>query len=445
MKKPEDMRTIAIDPIISTLELRELLAGVDEDYVLIVNKRKTVTIFPDAVKRMMQIAEDSGVVWLYGDYVVERADGGSEFHPTCDYLPGSFRDDFDFGGVVLVRASMLKNALWICPHYQYAAFYAARLIISAEGRVFHLPEVLSHVSEKPREGGEAQFDYVDPRNRAVQIEMELAFTAYLRMVGAYLPPRTALVDIEAGDFANEASVIIPVRNRVRTIADAVRSALGQKLDKPFNVIVVDNHSTDGTSEVLAALAAEDERLVVVVPERDDLGIGGCWNRAVEHPACGRYSVQLDSDDRYKTDGTLQKIVDCFRRERVAMVVGSYELTDFEGNPIPPGLIDHSEWTQNNGHNNALRINGFGAPRAFFTPVLREVGVPNVSYGEDYAVGIRVTRLYKMARIFESLYLCRRWEGNTDHRLSPRTIVEHNHYKDWLRTIALMARKKMNRP
>ncbi|MDE6125429.1 MAG: glycosyltransferase family 2 protein, partial [Muribaculaceae bacterium] len=317
-------------------------------------------------------------------------------------------------------------------------------IIASGERVLHLPETLSHVAEKPRESGEAQFDYVDPRNRAVQIEMELAFTAYLRMVGAFLTPRTELVDIDAGDFANEASVIIPVRNRVRTIADAVSSALEQKLDKPFNVIVVDNHSTDGTSEVLARLAAENPRLTVIVPERDDLGIGGCWNRAIEHPECGRYSVQLDSDDRYKTDQTLQKIVDCFRRERVAMVVGSYELTDFDGNPIPPGVIDHSEWTQNNGHNNALRINGFGAPRAFFTPVLREVGVPNVSYGEDYGVGIRVTRLYKMARIFESLYLCRRWEGNTDHRLSPRTIVEHNHYKDWLRTIALMARKKMNR-
>lgn len=438
------MQTIAIDPIISTIELREMLENISDEYVLIVNKRKEVTILPDAIKRLLQIAEDSGVAWIYGDYVEELPDGSMEFHPTCDYLPGSFRDDFDFGGVVLARTQLVRNALWICPHYQYAAFYAARLIISADERVFHLPEVLSRVSERPRTEGEEQFDYVDPRNRGVQLEMELAFTAYLRMVGAFLPPRTRLVDIEAGDFANEVSVIIPVRNRVRTISDAVHSALEQKLDKPFNVIVVDNHSTDGTSEVLSRLAAEDPRLIVITPERQDLGIGGCWCRAVEHPECGRYSVQLDSDDRYKTDQTLQKIVDCFRRERCAMVVGSYELTDFDGNPIPPGLIDHSEWTQGNGHNNALRINGFGAPRAFFTPVIREVGVPNVSYGEDYAVGIRITRLYKMARIYESLYLCRRWEGNTDHRLSPRTIVEHNNYKDWLRTIALMARKKMNR-
>ncbi len=439
------MKTIEIDPLISTMELRSILDGIDDDYLLIVNKRWNVTVRPDAVKRMMQIAYDAGVAWLYGDYVVERADGSTEFHPTCDYLPGSFRDDFDFGGVILVRTSLLKNAVWICPHYQYAALYAARLIISAEELVFHLPETLSYVADRPLREGEAQFDYVDPRNRAVQIEMELAFTAYLRMTGAFLSPRTRLVDIDAGDFANEVSVIIPVKNRARTIADAVASALGQKLDKPFNVIVVDNHSTDGTSEVLAALAAREPRLLVITPEPDDLGIGGCWNRAVEHPECGRYSVQLDSDDRYKTEHTLQKIVDCFRRERVAMVVGSYELTDFDGNPIPPGLIDHSEWTQNNGHNNALRINGFGAPRAFFTPVIREVGVPNVSYGEDYGVGIRITRVYKMARIFESLYLCRRWEGNSDHAVSPCVAVEHNHYKDWLRTIALKARKKMNRP
>lgn len=440
MKTQKDMQTIAIDPIISTMELRALLEPVNDEFVLIVNNRKEVTILPNAVKRLLQIAEDSGVAWIYGDYVEELPDGTTEFHPTCDYLPGSFRDDFDFGGAVLVRTSLLKNAVWICPHYQYAALYASRLIISAQERIFHLPEVLTRVGERPRAEGEAQFDYVDPRNRGVQLEMELAFTAYLRMVGAYLPPRTELVDIDAGDFANEVSVIIPVKNRVRTIADAVNSALSQELDKPFNVIVVDNHSTDGTSEVLAEIAAVDPRLVVIVPERQDLGIGGCWNRAVEHPACGRYSVQLDSDDRYKTEQTLQKIVDCFRRERCAMVVGSYELTDFDGNPIPPGLIDHSEWTQNNGHNNALRINGFGAPRAFFTPVIREVGVPNVSYGEDYAVGIRITRKYKMARIFESLYLCRRWEGNTDHRLSPKVEVEHNHYKDWLRTIALMARR-----
>ncbi len=438
------MQTIAIDPIASTLELRELFDGIEDEYVLIVNKRREISILPDAVKRMLQIAEDSGVAWVYGDYVVEHADGSAEFHPTCDYLPGSFRDDFDFGGVVLARTALLKNAIWLCPHYKYAGFYAARLIISAESKILHIPETFSNVAEKPRKEGEKQFDYVDPRNRAVQLEMELAFTAYLRMVGAYLEPRTRLVDIDAGDFANEVSVIIPVKNRARTIADAVRSALGQKLDKPFNVIVVDNHSTDGTSEVLAGLAAEDPRLIVITPERRDLGIGGCWNCAVGHPECGRYSVQLDSDDRYKTGLTLQKIVDCFRRERVAMVVGSYELTDFDGNPIPPGVIDHSEWTQNNGYNNVLRVNGLGAPRAFFTPVLRETGVPNVSYGEDYGVGIRVTRIYKMARIFESLYLCRRWEGNTDHRLDPKTIVEHNHYKDWLRTIALLARKKMNR-
>ncbi len=439
------MRTIAIDPITSTLELRELMADVEGEYVLLINKRMNVTLLPDAIKRLTQIADDSGVAWLYGDYMLEHADGTIERVPTCDYLPGSFRDDFDFGPVMLVRVSLLKNALWICPHYQYAGFYASRLIISAEECILHLPEPLARVTEQPAGGkGEAQFDYVNPRNRAVQLEMELAFTAYLRMVGAYLPPREQEVDIEEGDFANEVSVIIPVRDRVATIADAVESALSQKLDKPFNVIVVDNHSTDGTSEVLSRLAAADSRVVVIKPERQDLGIGGCWNRAVEHPACGRYSVQLDSDDRYKTELTLQKIVDHFRSERVAMVVGSYELTDFQGKPIPPGLIDHAEWTQDNGHNNVLRINGFGAPRAFFTPVVRKIGFPNVSYGEDYGVGIRITRTYKLGRIYESLYLCRRWEGNTDHRLSPQAVVANNHYKDWLRTIALIARKRMNR-
>jgi glycosyltransferase involved in cell wall biosynthesis len=291
-----------------------------------------------------------------------------------------------------------------------------------------------------RSSGERQFDYVDPRNRQIQIEMERVCTTHLKAVGAFVDYRTLQeVDTEEGDFPYEATVIIPVKNRARTIGDAIGSVLAQKTSFSFNLIVVDNHSTDGTGEIIDGMATKDGRLLRLVPERDDLGIGGCWDLALRHAQCGRYAVQLDSDDLYSDEHTLQRIVDVFRKERCAMVVGSYRLCNFALETLPPGVIDHREWTEENGMNNALRINGLGAPRAFYTPVARSIGFPNVSYGEDYAVGIAVSRNYRIGRIYEPIYLCRRWEGNSDAALSPERVAAHNHYKDSLRTQELRAR------
>ena len=289
--------------------------------------------------------------------------------------------------------------------------------------------------------GEKQFDYVDPKNRQVQIEREAAFTYHLKQTGAYLPPVSTEVDLQKGQFIYEASVIIPVYNRARTIKDAISSALNQQTSFPFNVIVIDNHSTDGTTEAIHSF--NDSRILHLIPERDDLGIGGCWNLAIQHNACGRFAVQLDSDDLYSSEHTLQKIVDKFYETKCAMVIGTYKMTNFQLNPIPPGIIDHSEWTDNNGHNNALRINGLGAPRAFFTPVLRDIRVPNTSYGEDYALGLAFSRQYKIGRLYEVLYLCRRWEGNSDAALSIEKVNKNNAYKDSLRTLDIQKRKAIN--
>jgi glycosyltransferase involved in cell wall biosynthesis len=240
----------------------------------------------------------------------------------------------------------------------------------------------------------------------------------------------------------EASVIIPVRNRVRTIEDAVRSALDQETNFKYNVIVVDNHSTDGTTDILNHFH-HNERLVHIIPERDDLGIGGCWDLAINHPKCGRFAVQLDSDDLYSGPDTLQKIVDKFYEEQCGMVIGSYRMTDFQLNTLPPGVIDHKEWTDENGHNNALRVNGLGAPRAFYTPLLRSIGMPNVSYGEDYAVGLAISRNYHIGRIYEPVYLCRRWEGNSDSSLSIEKLNANNTYKDSIRTREFIIRQSIS--
>jgi glycosyltransferase involved in cell wall biosynthesis len=295
------------------------------------------------------------------------------------------------------------------------------------------------VESDVRKSGEKLFDYVDPKNRQVQIEMEKAVTAHLKRIGGYLAPRFKKIDPTGGTFSVEASVIIPVRNRVKTVGDAVTSALRQQAPFPFNVIVVDNHSTDGTTEVLRTLAATDEKVVHIIPDRDDLGIGGCWNQAAHHPLCGKYAIQLDSDDMYKDETTLRRIVEVFKSERCAMVVGTYQMTNFDLEPIPPGIIDHREWTPDNGRNNALRINGLGAPRAFFTPVLRRIKIPNVSYGEDYALGLAISREYQIGRVYEPIYLCRRWAGNSDADLDITTQNGYNFYKDKVRTLELMAR------
>jgi glycosyltransferase involved in cell wall biosynthesis len=328
--------------------------------------------------------------------------------------------------------------------YRFAGLYDLRLKISQSSELFHVPEYLYTVEKKEIIGTEDKhFSYVDPKNREVQIEMEAACTDHLKAIGAYLKPEQRKIDFDDKDFEFEASVIIPVRNRVKTIGDAIKSVLSQKTNFKFNLIIVDNHSTDGTTDVVSKHAKEDSRIIHIIPDRKDLGIGGCWNEAVHHPKCGKFACQLDSDDIYKDDYTLKTIVDTFYKEKCAMVIGSYQITDFNLNELPPGLIDHREWTDENGANNALRINGLGAPRAFYTPVLREIKIPNVSYGEDYAVGLAISREYKIGRIYHSLYLCRRWEGNTDAKLDLPRINANNFYKDRLRTIELLARKKKN--
>ena len=395
--------------------------------------------------RIASVAESTGADLLYSDYyeLVEAPDGGTirRKHPVIDCARGALRDDFDFGPVLVFRSSSFLKALeGMNVERRFGALYDLRLRMD---RIVHIGEYLyTEIETDLRKSGEKQFDYVNPRNREVQIEMEEICTEHLKRIGAYIAPGFRTVSPDP-DFKPEvtASVIIPVFNRVRTVADAVHSALSQECDFDYNVIVVDNHSTDGTSEKLASI--EDRRLKVIVPERDDLGIGGCWNLAVNSPHCGMYAVQLDSDDIYRDGSTLQKIIDMFRSEGCGMVVGAYEMTDFDLNPLPPGIIDHREWTEENGRNNALRVNGLGAPRAFFVPLLRTIGFPNVSYGEDYAVGLRICREYRIGRIYEPLYCCRRWEGNSDAALSIERVNANNIYKDSIRTWELEARIRMN--
>lgn len=427
----------------STVSLREIASGVKTKYTLLYQKAASCDMSEDALARMVRVADDTGALMVYADHYVVK-DGIREAHPLIDLQEGALRDDFDFGTVTLVRTDVLREFTERQSRkYEYAALYAFRLYMQRKGLIFHLNEYL-YTSEMldMRKSGEKQFDYVNPRNREVQIEMEQAVTEHLTIIGAlvdnkkYKEPQFTL-----GDFPVEASVIIPVYNREKTIADAVRSALSQEASFEYNVIVVDNHSTDNTGKILREIS--DPRLVVIVPERTDLGIGGCWNEAVYSKSCGRFAVQLDSDDLYSGTDTLQRIVDCFHEQRTGMVIGSYRMCDFDLQTLPPGIIDHREWTDDNGANNALRINGLGAPRAFFTPLLREVGFPNTSYGEDYALGLWFSRTYRIGRIYDELYLCRRWGGNSDADLSIDKLNKNNSYKDKLRTIELLVRKKMN--
>lgn len=388
-------------------------------------------------ERFRQVADDCRAAMVYGDYVTPEGPA-----PVIACQEGALRDDFDFGPIVMVRTELLrKAAAEMTADYQAAGFYDLRLRLSRLGPLVCVNEPLSIVGEpEAARQGEEQFDYVDPRNRASQIEMEQACTDHLRAIHA-LVPAPEVLDFE-GDYPVEASVIIPVRNRVNTIADAIRSALGQVADFQYNVIVIDNHSTDGTSEKVAEMAAADPRLIHLIPEPGH-GIGGCWNAALDSPQCGRFAVQLDSDDVYSSELTLQQIVDKFHETGAAMVIGSYTLTDFDLNVIPPGLIDHKEWTDSNGANNALRINGLGAPRAFYRDVARRLRFPDTCYGEDYAMGLRISRNYRIGRIFDNLYFCRRWGGNSDSNLSRAKINANNLYKDSLRTIELQARKHLN--
>ena len=431
-----------------TQTLRDIADAVSEKFILIYTKDHPLEMGMFALDRIISVAEDTGADMLYADHyeVITDAQGQSlrRKHPLIDCQRGALRDDFDFGSVLVFRTTSFRRAVRAMEtEYKWAALYDLRLRMK---KIVHINEYLyTEIETDTRKSGEKQFDYVDPRNRAVQIEMEQACTEHLRRIGAWLEPVFKEPDIRefgAQEYPVTASVIIPVFNRIRTVKDAVESALSQKCDFLFNVIVVDNHSTDGTTALLEELAAADDRLVHVVPAKYDLGIGGCWNLAVHHQMCGEYAVQLDSDDVYSGPDTLTKIVTAFREQKCAMVVGTYQMTDFQMNPIPPGIIDHKEWTEDNGRNNALRINGLGAPRAFWTPLLRTINLPNTSYGEDYALGLRISREYRIGRIYDVLYCCRRWEGNSDAALDIERVNANNLYKDRIRTWELEAR--MNR-
>ncbi|MFR0836923.1 MAG: glycosyltransferase family 2 protein, partial [Barnesiella sp.] len=358
---------------------------------------------------------------------------------------GSLRDDFNFGSVLLYRTDALKEAVSrMKTDYEFAGLYDLRLKVSQKASLVHINEYLySEVENDTRKSGEKIFDYVDPKNRGVQIEMETACTEHLKEIGGYLVPEFEKIEFSAGNFEYEASVIIPVRNRIRTIRDAIRSVLSQKADFKYNLIIIDNHSTDGTSEAIDEFAG-DERLIHIIPERNDLGIGGCWNVGIAHPKCGKFAVQLDSDDVYKDENTLKTMVQAFYDQNCAMVVGTYMMTDFNMNMIAPGIIDHKEWTPENGRNNALRINGLGAPRAFYTPVLRDIKVPNTSYGEDYALGLNFSRRFQIGRVYDVVYLCRRWDDNSDASLDIVKMNAHNTYKDRIRTWELQARVALNK-
>ena len=399
-----------------------------------------------ALERMCDYLSAPQCSMVYADHY-KTIKGERTPHPVIDYQLGSVRDDFDFGSLLMFRTDYLKraiNEIEAEKEYQHSALYALRLALSRYGELTHIREFLYTETEIDlRKSGEKQFDYVDPRNRQVQIEREEVFTRHLKKIGAYLKPGMMTVDLKEGEFSHEASIIIPVRNRARTINDAIRSVLEQETSFPFNLIIIDNHSTDGTSEIIEQYK-NDNRVIHLIPERTDLGIGGCWNLGINHPQCGRFAIQLDSDDLYSTPHTVQTIVDKFYKEQCAMVIGSYRMTDFTLQTLPPGVIDHKEWTDENGHNNALRINGLGAPRAFFTPLLRKIRVPNTSYGEDYALGLAFSRQYRIGRIYDVLYLCRRWEGNSDAALSIEKINQNNNYKDSLRTLEIKLRQAINK-
>lgn len=440
---PEGCTFVITDRLESSNTIVSIAENTDADYVMICTRHTTIGWGNNTLERFLRVADDTDAVMVYADHY-KMVEGKMEKHPVIDYQSGSLRDDFDFGSLWCIKAQALADyiAQPDREEYQFAALYDLRLYLSRVGEIFHLNEFLYSEAElDTRKSGEKQFDYVNPRNREVQIEMEKACTQHLGKVGALIDTTFyRQPDFGEQDFEYEASVIIPVFNREKTVADAVKSALGQKANFKFNVIVVNNHSTDRTGEILDELKADN--LIQIVPERTDLGIGGCWNEAINSSFCGKFAVQLDSDDLYSSPKTLQKIVDAFYKQKAAMIIGSYRMCDFDLNTLPPGLIDHKEWTDENGCNNALRINGLGAPRAFFTPLVRQIQFPNTSYGEDYALGLAFSRRYRIGRIYDELYLCRRWGGNSDAALSVEKVNANNLYKDRLRTMELKARQHM---
>jgi Glycosyl transferase family 2 len=444
---PEGIQPVIIDSFFSSEAIRKIFACWKTDYLLLTLPHGRVELGARTLERFLQVAEETSAGLLYSDF---REQNGDEYaaHPLIDYQPGSIRDNFDFGSILLFSRSAVEFALQkhgdLRNDLRWGGLYSLRLKLSIDSQILRIPEQLyTRATIDLRASGEKVFDYLDPRKRQYQIEMEELAADHLKKIGAFLVPSFADVAESHGDFPVRASVIIPLKNRVNTIDDAVHSALTQKTDFEFNVIVVDNHSTDGTTPLLEKLAAGHQRLVHLVPKRTDLGIGGCWNEAIYSSHCGRFAVQLDSDDIYSDSHTLSRIVTEFEKGRYAMVIGAYKIVDFDLNELPPGLIDHREWTRENGRNNALRIDGLGAPRAFDVTVLRKIGFPNVSYGEDYAIALRISRDYEIGRIYDPLYFARRWPGNSDSSLSIATSNSYHAYKDRLRTFEILARQKFN--
>jgi hypothetical protein len=443
---PDGVKSVNVDAFFSGPAINSLIEAWRTDYLLLILPGGRVELGARAPERFVQVADDAGAAFVYSDF---RQQSGADVadHPLIDYQLGAIRDNFDFGSAVLLSREEVVKALrdhgGISPDIRWGGLYDLRLKLSINSTIFRIPEPLyTRVAADLRASGEKIFDYVDPRKRDYQIEMEKIATEHLERIGARLEPSFANPPESREDFPVKASVVIPVRNRVKTVAEAARSALSQKADFPFNVIVVDNHSTDGTTDLLRNLAADNGRLIHITPARIDYGIGGCWNEAIYSPHCGRYAAQLDSDDIYSSENTLAQIVAEFDSGKYAMVIGSYTIVDFDLNELPPGLIDHREWTRENGRNNALRINGLGAPRAFDVTVLRRIGLPNTSYGEDYAVALRVSREYEIGRIYDSLYFARRWSDNSDSALPLATMNRYDAYKDRLRTIEILARQRL---
>ena len=450
-----------------TKAIREIAEKATEKYTMICLKPEIEWVYLGQ-ERMIQVLEMSGATMVYADRIqrVESQESRVEsFAPVIDYQIGALRDDFDFGAVLLWDTEKLKALVsQMDTEYEFAGLYDLRLRgyglqVTGYRNVpyVHIPEYLYYeVETDTRKSGEKLFDYVDPRNRAVQIEMEACVTAHLKRIGAYLKPGEYKELPKAEDYPVTASVIIPCKNRARTIADAVHSALNQKVRAgySFNVIVVDDNSTDGTAEKIQELmngdASLNGELIYIAQDKTWHAIGGNWNVAIHDPRCGKYAIQLDSDDTYFDETTVQKFIDKFEMVNgkcengkclYGMVIGTYQLTNMAGEILPPGVIDHREWTDDNGRNNALRINGLGAPRGFYVPLLRTINYPTTKYGEDYAVGLRISRDYPIGRIYDVVYNCRRWEDNSDANCDIVAMNRNNWYKDRLRTWELLARLK----
>jgi len=433
--------------------LSSFLKKLSARFLFVVDSQKEIKLSANSINRLLTIAEEKRAGIIYSDFIGKKGNNLTP-HPLIDYQAGSIRDDFNFGHLFLISGNIIKAALQkygSLPSDANIALYDLRLKVSIDYPIFHVPEFLYTVIDKKvkslkgkSDGVENHFTYAAAKNIVQQKKLEKAATNYLKLAGAYLDARTQKAPRTNDSFPVEASIIIPVLNRKRTIKEAIQSALTQKTNFDFNIIVVDNHSTDGTTDTIKKLAGKQEKIKHIIPERHDLGIGGCWNEAVFSPYCGRFAIQLDSDDLYSSVRTLQKIVDVLHKGNYALVVGAYSIVNQRLEKIPPGLIDHKEWTKTNGHNNLLRVNGLGAPRAFDTSIIREIGFPNVSYGEDYAVALRMSREYKIGRIYKSIYLCRRWRENTDAALSIEKQNRNDFYKDGLRTMEIKARQILNK-